>query len=212
MQKKSEYWNWMVSNLLFFAPMPAVGVKWEFLGHREWGFSIDNQVIVYRDGAMTWQMLEKCSNISILSIDENPRGFADIVPKLKQFRDEVRTFDMTCSTVADCNGESAGFDAFELGVKTQNAFNFGRGNLEIVGCQLDGVIGNIPLLSLNGLQTADQITRFRSDRRQTGLNFFHNTVILLLVENNNSIRVIYSVVLYFATIQQHLRQFFQRKI
>lgn len=95
MQKKSEYWNWMVSNLPVFAPAPAVGVKWEFLGHREWGFSIDNQVIVYRDGAMTWQMLEKCRNISILSIDENPRDFTDIVPKLKQCRDEARTFDMT---------------------------------------------------------------------------------------------------------------------
>lgn len=95
MQKKSEYWNWMVSNLLIFAPMPAVGVKWEFLGHREWGFSIDNQVIVFRDGAITWQMLEKCRNIVILSIDENPRGFTDIVPKLKQCRDETRTFDTT---------------------------------------------------------------------------------------------------------------------
>lgn len=95
MQKKSEYWNWMVSNLPIFAPMPAVGVNWEFLGHREWGFSIDNQVIVYRDGAMTWQMLEKCRNISILSIDENPRGFVDLKSKLKQCRDEARTFEMT---------------------------------------------------------------------------------------------------------------------
>ena len=95
MQKKSEYWNWRVSNLPVFAPMPAVGVKWEFLGRREWGFAIDNQVIVYRDGAMTWQMLEKCRNISILSIDENPGGFTDIVPKLKQCRDEARTFEMT---------------------------------------------------------------------------------------------------------------------
>ena len=75
--------------------MPAVGVKWEFLGHREWGFSIDNQVIVYRDGAITWQMLEKCHNIMILSIDENPNGFRDIIHKLKQCKDETRTFDMT---------------------------------------------------------------------------------------------------------------------
>ena len=101
MQKKSEYWNWMVSNLPIFAPMPAVGVKWEFLGHREWGFSIDNQVIVYRDGAMTWQMLEKFSNISILNIDENRRGFADIVHKLKRNRDEARTFDTAWDFLKD---------------------------------------------------------------------------------------------------------------
>ena len=101
MQKKIEYWNWMVSNLPVFAPISAVGVKWEFLGHREWGFSIDNQVIVYRDGAMTWQMLEKCRNIAILSIDENPRGFADIVHKLKRNRDETRTFDMTWDFLKD---------------------------------------------------------------------------------------------------------------
>ena len=95
MPHDDQYWNWPLNNEIFFAPATAVGVRWTFLGHREWGFSLDRKWIVYRDGVIGWEMLWRCRNISILSVENKPRGFHDIVPKLRNFAEEAKTFDPT---------------------------------------------------------------------------------------------------------------------
>ena len=95
MQHDDRHWNWPLSSGIFFAPAAAVGVRWTFLGHREWGYSLDRRFIVYRDGVIEWEMLRRCSNISILAVENTPRGFHDIVPKLRQLAEKVKTFDRT---------------------------------------------------------------------------------------------------------------------
>ncbi len=95
MPHDNRYWSWPLSREIFFAPATAVGVRWTFLGHREWGFSLDRKWIVYRDGVIGWEMLWRCRNISILSVENKPRGFHDIVPKLRNFAEEAKTFDPT---------------------------------------------------------------------------------------------------------------------
>ena len=95
MQHDDHHWNWPLSSGIFFAPATAVGVRWTFLGHREWGYSLDRRFIVYRDGVIEWEMLRRCSNISILAVENTPRGFHDIVPKLRQLAEKVKTFDRT---------------------------------------------------------------------------------------------------------------------
>ena len=95
MPHDDQYWNWSLNNEIFFAPAAAVGVRWTFLGHREWGYSLDRKWIVYRDGVIGWEMLWRCRNISILAVEKKPRGFHDIVPKLRRFAEEAKTFDRT---------------------------------------------------------------------------------------------------------------------
>ena len=95
MPHDNRYWNWPLSREIFFAPATAVGVRWTFLGHREWGFSLDRKWIVYRDGVIGWEMLHRCRDISILAVENKPRGFHDIVPKLRNFAEEAKTFDPT---------------------------------------------------------------------------------------------------------------------
>ena len=91
----NQHWNWPLSSEIFFAPAAAVGVRWTFLGHREWGYSLDRRFIVYRDGVIGWEMLRRCSSISILAVENRPRGFHDIVPKLRQLAESAKTFDRT---------------------------------------------------------------------------------------------------------------------
>ena len=88
-------WNWPLGKEIFFAPAAAVGVRWTFLGHREWGFSLDRKWIVFRDGVIGWEMLWRCRDISILAVENKPQGFHDIVPKLRQFAEQAKTFDRT---------------------------------------------------------------------------------------------------------------------
>jgi len=95
MPHDNRYWNWALSRKIFFAPATAVGVRWTFLGHREWGFSLDRKWIVYRDGVIGWEMLRRCRDISILAVENDPRGFHDIVPKLRQLAEDAKTFDPT---------------------------------------------------------------------------------------------------------------------
>ena len=95
MQHDDHHWNWPLSSGIFFAPAAAVGVRWTFLGHREWGYSLDRRFIVYRDGVIEWEMLRQRRDISILAVENDPRGFHDIVPKLRQLAEKVKTFDRT---------------------------------------------------------------------------------------------------------------------
>jgi len=95
MPHDNRYWSWPLSREIFFAPATAVGVRWTFLGHREWGFSLDRRWIVYRDGVIGWEMLRRCRNISILALENKPRGFRGIVPKLRWLAEEAKTFDRT---------------------------------------------------------------------------------------------------------------------
>lgn len=95
MQHDDHHWNWPLSSEIFFAPAAAVGVRWTFLGHREWGYSPDRERIVYRDGVIGWEMLRQRRDISILAVENEPRGFHDIVPKLRRFAEEAKTFERT---------------------------------------------------------------------------------------------------------------------
>ena len=95
MPRDDKFWNWQLRREPFFAPVAGVGVRWTFLGHREWGFAPDRQFIVYRDGAIPWEMLRRRRNVSILAVENDPRGFHDVVPKLSRFGNEVKTFDST---------------------------------------------------------------------------------------------------------------------
>lgn len=93
--EENKFWNWPVRDEIFFAPAPAVGVRWSFLGHREWGFSLDREFIVYRDGVITWEMLGRRRDISVLAVENDPCGFHDLIPKLRQLGTGAKTFDMT---------------------------------------------------------------------------------------------------------------------
>ena len=93
MPRDDEFWNWQLHKEPFFAPAAGVGVRWTFLGHREWGFAPDCKFIVYRDGVLPWEMLRRRRDVSILAVENEPRGFHDIVPKLYRFGSEVKTFD-----------------------------------------------------------------------------------------------------------------------
>ena len=95
MPHDNQYWDWELSSKIIFAPATAVGVRWTFLGHREWGFSLDQKWIVFRDGVIGWDMLRRRQDLSVLTVENNKRGFFDIVPKLRWFGREARTFDMT---------------------------------------------------------------------------------------------------------------------
>lgn len=92
---KEQYWRFPTKGEIFFSPAAGCGASWSFLGRREWGFSLDRKWIVCRDGVFAWEMLSRRRDCFVLAVENAPRWFSDIVPKLRQFAEDARTFETT---------------------------------------------------------------------------------------------------------------------
>ena len=92
---KEQYWRFPVKDEIVFAPVAGWGASWSFLGRREWGFSLDGKWLVCRDGVLAWEMLSRRRDCFVLAVEGDSRGFFDIMPKLRQFAEDARTFETT---------------------------------------------------------------------------------------------------------------------
>ena len=72
-------------------------------------------------------------------------------------------FEVAGGTVAHSDLVLARFDAFELSIETDDAFDIGFRTAEVFGGGADGIIRNVTVSGLNSLQPFDEIARFRSD-------------------------------------------------
>ena len=77
--------------------------------------------------------------------------------------DQRSALEVAGGTVAHSDLVLTRFDAFELSIETDDAFDVSFRAAEVFGGGADGIIRNVTVSGLNSLQPFDEIARFRSD-------------------------------------------------